>query len=129
MKVRSIHSIKKIGKIILIVIFCIIAYEIGFNIPCPFKLLTGLDCPSCGITRMGISMMHGNFHRAFMYNQVLFVLTPFLSIYAIFFTYRYITKGISTIGKYEKIVLTIVSIILVLYGIVRNLPNYPYSIL
>ena len=41
---------------------------------CPFRALTGLPCPGCGMTRAFCSMGHGEFARAFGYNA----LAPFV---------------------------------------------------
>lgn len=41
---------------------------------CPFKLMTGLDCPGCGITRMIHALLHGDVVAAWHFNAVLLVL-------------------------------------------------------
>ena len=33
-------------------------------IPCPFKYLTGIDCPGCGFQRSVIALLHGDFHES-----------------------------------------------------------------
>lgn len=35
-------------------------------IPCPFKYLTGLDCPGCGFQRALIFLLKGEFHKSFI---------------------------------------------------------------
>ena len=35
---------------------------------CPFKLITGLSCPGCGIQRAIHAMLHGKFTEAITYN-------------------------------------------------------------
>jgi hypothetical protein len=46
---------------------------------CPFKAITGIDCPGCGMTRAIISLIEGNPGNAFLYNPfsffLLFILT------------------------------------------------------
>src|SRR3569833_2965488 len=34
-------------------------------IPCPFKYLTGIDCPGCGFQRSVIALIRGDFHKSF----------------------------------------------------------------
>jgi len=33
-------------------------------IPCPFKYLTGIDCPGCGFQRSVIALMHGDLNKS-----------------------------------------------------------------
>ena len=44
---------------------------------CPFKVLTGLDCPSCGIQRFLHAFLHGNFSHAISYNYYLIYALPY----------------------------------------------------
>ena len=45
----------------------------GFGLGCPFRTLTGWDCPFCGGTRLGSAVLHGDFVGAFWFNPVAFV--------------------------------------------------------
>jgi Protein of unknown function (DUF2752) len=42
----------------------------GFGLPCPFRALTGWDCPLCGGTRMGAALLHGDVQAAFLFNPL-----------------------------------------------------------
>ena len=42
----------------------------GFGLPCPFRALTGWDCPLCGGTRMGDALLHGDVGAAFGFNPL-----------------------------------------------------------
>ncbi|WP_184550032.1 DUF2752 domain-containing protein [Mucilaginibacter sp. FT3.2] len=35
-------------------------------IPCPFKKLTGIDCPGCGFQRSVIALLNGNLHQSLL---------------------------------------------------------------
>ncbi|MFC0515876.1 DUF2752 domain-containing protein [Mucilaginibacter angelicae] len=35
-------------------------------LPCPFKYLTGIDCPGCGFQRAVIALMQGNVQKSFL---------------------------------------------------------------
>jgi hypothetical protein len=50
--------------------------RIGGAIPlfCPFKALTGIPCPGCGMTRAMLSVTKGDFRGAFGYNPFSFFL-------------------------------------------------------
>ena len=40
---------------------------------CPFKLLTGMDCPTCGTTRGVAALLNGDISSAWSYNPLSFV--------------------------------------------------------
>jgi hypothetical protein len=37
----------------------------GHLIPCPFKYLTGIDCPGCGFQRSVLALVQGDLHQSF----------------------------------------------------------------
>ena len=45
---------------------------------CPFKLLTGLDCPGCGFQRATHALLHGHVREAIGYNLFLLFALPYL---------------------------------------------------
>ena len=42
----------------------------GIGLPCPFRAITGWDCPLCGGTRMGVALLHGDVQAAFLFNPL-----------------------------------------------------------
>jgi hypothetical protein len=45
----------------------------GFGLPCPFRAITGWDCPLCGGTRMGSALLHLEIGAAFAFNPLAMV--------------------------------------------------------
>jgi hypothetical protein len=45
----------------------------GVGLPCPFRMVTGWNCPLCGGTRMGDALLHLDIGAAFAYNPVALV--------------------------------------------------------
>ncbi len=45
----------------------------GVGVSCPFRAVTGWDCPFCGGTRMGSALLHGDVAAAFAFNPVALV--------------------------------------------------------
>ncbi len=45
---------------------------------CPFKRITGLPCPSCGMTRACLSFIKGDFHTALTCNLMVYFLMLFI---------------------------------------------------
>lgn len=50
---------------------------------CPFRLLTGWDCPGCGTTRAASAVLHGEFVAAFRYNALALVTCGLLVVWAV----------------------------------------------
>jgi len=44
--------------------FMLIEWLHNHLIPCPFKKLTGIDCPGCGFQRSMIALLKGNLHES-----------------------------------------------------------------
>ena len=58
----------------------------GLGLPCPFRLLTGWDCPLCGGTRMGEALLHGDIQAAFGFNPLALVSLVILGVLGVLWT-------------------------------------------
>lgn len=90
----------------------------GIMIPCPFKLITGLDCPGCGVTHMFLDMANLDFVSAFWDNPFLFVTWPFIVAYLIYYFHKQSKNETIKYGKYIEITFLVA---LCVFGIVRNI--------
>ena len=87
--------LKKVIVRNLIFLTIFISYYLFFTytnigIPCIFKLITGYDCPGCGITRCLFSLVKLNIKEAFYYNELVTIfIVPFIIIY-IYYDYCYV---------------------------------------
>ena len=102
-----------------------IAYAIfynttGFGIPCIFHLITGLNCISCGITRMVVYILQGKFYEAYCANRLLFVTLPVFAFYIIRGSMQYVKKGKVIYSRTDKVIFVCFIIIAGSFGIVRN---------
>lgn len=50
------------------------------GIPCPFQLLTGLNCPFCGTTRMAAALLQGDLAQAWAFNPPMLVVLPVVAL-------------------------------------------------
>lgn len=48
-----------------------------FMLPCPSKLLTGIDCPGCGLQRSAVLLLRGDWLEAFWMYPALYPLLLF----------------------------------------------------
>lgn len=126
---------KRIIKLLLIILSLLmivfIYYLININykifIPCVFHEITGYYCPGCGITRCIFSIIRCDLYDAFCYNELVFILLPFLFIYEIYMVYLYIfDKKDNIINKIPNYIWIILIIIVITFGIIRNLDCFSF---
>lgn len=55
----------------------------GWALKCPFRLLTGLDCPACGIQRFIHALLHGRPLEALRYNYYLALALPYALLFVV----------------------------------------------
>ena len=107
--------------IILLILYLCLGHLFHLYIPCLFHFLTGLYCPGCGLTRMLYSIIKLDFNKAFHYNQLLFVLFPFALFFIINYIYSLIYNKQPLIKKIPDYIWYILIIILLIYGVLRNI--------
>ena len=74
-----------------LVIGVLILAHIQFGITCPIRYLFKLPCPTCGMTRAWLSVLHMDFNRAFYYHP-LFITAPIIICYVCLYDSHYRTK-------------------------------------
>lgn len=91
----------------------------GFGFPsCPFRLLTGWNCPACGGLRMTHDVLNGDLAAAVVDNVFLLVGLPMLALWLLV-RWRI---GRSVMPK-SAVVTVIVAVIA--WTVIRNLPGFP----
>jgi hypothetical protein len=85
---------------------------------CPFKALTGLNCPACGGLRMTHDLLHGDLAAAVVDNVFLLVGLPLLAVWLLV-RWR---RGQSLMPRPAIVVIAVAAIT---WTVVRNLPGFP----
>lgn len=85
---------------------------------CPFRLLTGLNCPGCGALRMLHDVLHGDLVAAINDNVVLLVGIPLLAGWILL--RRRSGKWPLTLPAALTVLVTLAA-----WTVVRNLPGFP----
>lgn len=70
---------------------------------CPIKLLTGISCAGCGMTRAYLELFKLNFHEAFHYHPLFFC--------PIIFVIAYILTKFGFPAKYAKAIYCIIAVL------------------
>jgi hypothetical protein len=91
----------------------------GFLFPtCPFKVLTGWNCPGCGGLRMTHDVLHGDFAAAVVDNVFLLVGLPMLALWLVV-RWR---RGQRLLPMRAVVAIGVAAIA---WTIVRNWPGFP----
>ncbi|MDF3336047.1 DUF2752 domain-containing protein [Mycolicibacterium septicum] len=91
----------------------------GFLFPgCPFKALTGWDCPACGGLRMTHDLLHGDVGAAVVDNVFVLVGLPVLVVWLLV-RWR-LGKTLFPLSAVVTLLVTLVA-----WTVVRNLPGFP----
>ena len=98
----------------------VVSYKLGFGIPCIFHMLTGLNCPSCGITRMFAALLHGDFYTAYSLNRLMFISLPLFAFYIVKCSACYVKYGKCIFSKADNAVFIVFIVCAIVFGFVRN---------
>src|ERR1700761_7476663 len=86
--------------------------------PCPFKLLTGWNCPACGGLRMTHDLLHGDLAAAVVDNVFLLVGLPALLVWVVL---RWRTgRPIMTMPA-----VAVIAVLAITWTVLRNMPGFP----
>lgn len=125
MKTRAKKLLARAGLILGIglayALFCSLT---GLALPCPFHTLTGLWCPGCGVSRMCISLLRGEFSTAWGYNPALMALLPVLAAVLTRLGVRYVRTGETRPTRGENVLIWGMAVCLLAFGVLRNLPGF-----
>ena len=96
-----------------------------FHLFCLFQRITKLACPGCGITHFLVRLLHFDIPGAVQENVavagLILLWGPLLFIRVIWHT-----KWLQKNGRFERILAYICVVLLLLFGILRNLPGMEF---
>lgn len=105
----------------VLLMYAFFCYYTNHAIPCIFKLVTGLDCPGCGISRFCISLLSLDIKKAIQYNYMAIFIILFIAAILITSSYRYIRYGKWTVGLRPEFLNWIFLAVFIIWGIIRNI--------
>ena len=130
-KLKIFYKIYKLNlrRIVIICATGILYYTwlklTGIGIPCIIHLITGLYCPGCGNTHFVIDILNLNFKKAFRDNAASAILLPVWLLYLIIIFIKKIINPNAKLFLFN-IIIFISCIILILFGIIRNIPGFEF---
>jgi hypothetical protein len=105
----------------ILVLFIWDPAKLHYYPPCLFQSVTGLLCPGCGGMRGTHQLLHLHFLDAFNFNPLVYVSTPLILYSIIYYSALLIFKKQLPRIPVNVKVITIVSVLVVLFWILRNL--------
>lgn len=100
--------------LVLVCVATVINFKLSkFVDLCLFKRFTGYPCPTCGTTRGIISLFHGEYIQAWLFNPLVFSI-GIIFIIDLLFKFIFARKIKITLTKKEKKAVWIIGIILLL---------------
>ena len=114
------------GLFLVVGVYIVIWKLTGVGFVCPINFLTGWHCPGCGLTRMLAALLRLDLYQAFRFNPLLFVLLPAAIV---LFVESRIARSQDRQPWVDKIPIAcwiIVIVVLLIYGVIRNLPWFSF---
>ena len=114
--------------IILLVIMAVLVFVPGTIIrtTCPVRLVTGLPCPGCGISRACALALHGEFHKSFIMHPFL---VPTILLFVLFIFFKYFLVEGETRDRCLKvlyIVVYITAFLMIVFYVYRMITVFPH---
>ncbi|MBQ3022996.1 MAG: DUF2752 domain-containing protein [Clostridia bacterium] len=127
------ERLKKLVKEIIKYGFIGLSYYVfikltGKRIPCISHAVFKFYCPGCGVTRMCVALLEGDFALAFRQNSFVFCLLPLLLIWSFYKGYRYVWGKETDLNLAEKIAAIIIFLSAVAFSVLRNLPSFEFLV-
>ena len=122
MQRRLFHVLRTVGLLILLgLLYALWGSLTRLWLPCPFHLLTGLDCPGCGVTRMCLALLRLDLSAAWSANPGMLVLSPLLLGLLSWHAVTYIRTGNRHFTRGQTFLCWTLVGLLFLHGLLRNL--------
>ncbi len=117
------RTLKKYAIVLSIAIaYLIIVLAVGQGIPCFFHMITKLQCPACGVSRMLVALVRLDLAAAFGYNPYLLINGPIILGCLGYSEVRYIKSGTRKHPTWLNVILWGEIVLALIFGVWRNLP-------
>ena len=116
-KQMKIDKIKTTGAAVIAAL-CLFVLVFGEKSICFFRLLIGIPCPGCGMTRALCSALHLNFEKAFLFHP----LWPLVPPAAVYVLYKALKRQ-----KIKERYIFIVGCLFVIVYIIRMFMYFPHT--
>ncbi|MBX6388837.1 MAG: DUF2752 domain-containing protein [Frankia sp.] len=106
-----------------VLVYLVDPAEPGHYPTCPFRQLTGLDCPGCGTMRGLHQLLHGNIAAAADYNIFFVIAAPLLVVGWAVTVARLLGWRVPRLPQLPTFAYVAIPVLIVAFWIVRNTPG------
>lgn len=92
---------------------------------CPFRTLTGLDCPGCGMTRATRQLLHLHPAAAADFNLLLMLVLPLAAYAYVAWLARSLGRPVLPMPRLRARAGVVALVLVAVFAVVRNLPVGP----
>lgn len=92
--------------------------RLGTGLPCPFHRVTGLLCPGCGVSRLCLALLRGDWAGAWAANPAICLLLP-PGAALLAWRGRGCVKGLPP-ARWEERAWVAMAVLLLAFGVLRN---------
>lgn len=103
--------------------------KVSFLPPCPLLAMTGFACPGCGLTRGFHALFRGDLVTAVDYNALIPLFTIIFGLIFITMLLTAVRGKSLPLNSIKPGYVVGLLVLLLAFGVVRNLPMYPFSVL
>lgn len=96
---------------------------------CQFHSATGLHCPGCGTTRSLHAALNGHVLQSLAYNALAWVVLPIVGIALVRSLWTWYRNTPAKPHRSSPIWPWVIGALMLLYGVLRNLPWHPFTLL
>ena len=114
------------GSVVLLIFNPASPASQGFFPQCPFRMITGLQCPGCGTTRACYQLIHLHPVAAFKLNPLMMMTLPFIIYGLVGFTKSAVTGQPQRRVFIPSFYLWAWVVVMIAFWIFRNTPWYPF---
>ncbi len=121
MKIRAEKVLRTVCFLLCAgLLYAFFCRRIGSGVPCPVYALTGFRCPGCGMSRMCLALLRGDWREAFRQNRAALLLLPAGAYIASAYCTGYIRRGERVLHGAPKAAAYVVLGVFLAFGLARN---------
>lgn len=120
-RLAGLVAVAEVAAVVCARVYAVNPAEPGHYPPCPFRLLTSLDCPGCGTLRGLHQALHGDIVAAADYNLYFVVAAPLLAVAWVIGVAR--LAGIRwSLPRFPPRLVLAIPVLIIMFWVGRNLP-------